>query len=109
MGRSLDLNIHDQPVSDPKDMGCPSLHTGLSPLTILAASLPHNSPMYIGPPSPNLPEPLVPVSLPTLPVIKEEQALLDGTSHLTVWEEEEDDSEEEDPLDVCYKHRQTIQ
>ena len=63
--------------------------------------------MDIGPPPPNLPEPLVPVSLPTLPVTQEEQALLDGTSHLTI--QEEDDSKEEDPSDMCYKCWQTPQ
>ena len=47
-----------------------------------------------------LPEPLVPVPLPTSLVTQEEQALPDSTSHLTVWEEEEDNSEEEDPSDV---------
>ena len=104
MSRSFDLHVPDQPVSDPKDMGCPSPCTALSPLTIPAAYLPHDSPMDLRPPPPNLPEPLILVSLPTLLVTQEEQALLDGTSHLTIWEEDEGDSNKEDPLDMCYKH-----
>ena len=51
--------------------------------------------MDIGTPPNTLPEPLVPVPLPTSLVTQEEQALLDGTSHLTIQEEEEEDSKEE--------------
>ena len=104
-GRSFNLHIHDQPISDPIDMGCPSLSTASSPPTVPTAPLPHDSPMDIGPPPPNLPEPLILIPLPMSPVTKEEQALLDGTSHLSIWEEEEDDSkeEDEDPSDVFYK------
>ena len=96
MGRSFDLHIHDWPDSDPIDMRCPSPNTALSPLTVPTAPLPHNSPMDTGPPLPNLPEPLILIALPTLLVTKEEQALLDGTSHLSIQDEEEDDSEEEE-------------
>ena len=29
MGRSFNLHVHNQPISDPKDLGCPSPHTAL--------------------------------------------------------------------------------
>ena len=77
-GRSFELHLHDWPVSDPMDTGCPSPGKALPLPAAPSTHLQHDSLIDIRLHPSNLPDPLIPIPLPMSLITKEEQALLGG-------------------------------